>query len=235
MSKTKRPAFHTRREAIRTAAGIGVSLLLGRRAGAEERAAHAGPKVCVLTPEAMEGPFYFDPKLVRSDITEGKQGAPLVLTLQIVEAKNCASIQGARVGIWHTDGLGRYSGYADQETGSTKGETFLRGTQFTGPDGGVRFSTIYPGWYPGRTPHIHFKVFVDDRSVITSQLYFPDAVTEHVYAMTSPYRERKTERDTFNADDFIFVKQGGEDTTLVMLKEEGGTYLASLVIGIKEI
>jgi hypothetical protein len=151
---------------------------------------------------------------------EGKQGAPVVLTLQIVEANDCA------------DGQGRYSGYARQETGSTKGETFLRGTQFIGADGEVRFNTIYPGWYPGRTPHIHFKAFVGDRNVITGQLYFPDPITEHVYATNMPYRERKANRDTFNADDFIFVRQGGAET-IVALKEKGGSYLAGLVIGIE--
>ena len=103
--------------------------------------------MCILTPEATEGPFYFDPKLVRSDITEGKQGAPLVLTLQIVQAKDCTPLSDARVDVWHADELGLYSGYARQETGSAKGETFLRGTQFTGADGEVRFKTIYPGWY----------------------------------------------------------------------------------------
>ena len=180
----------------------------------------------------MEGPFYLDPKLVRSDITEGKHGAPLVLNLQTVNANDCAPLQGARVDVWHSDGLGVYSGYARQESGSTKGETFLRGTQFTGADGEVHFATIYPGWYPGRTPHIHFKVFADDRSVITGQLYFPDPITEHVYATTSPYHDRKAERDTLNANDFIFVRQGGADT-IVTLKQEGGRYRASLVIGIE--
>jgi protocatechuate 3,4-dioxygenase beta subunit len=131
------------------------------RADAKEQAAQSGAKVCVLTPEAVEGPFYFDAKLVRSDITEGKEGSPLVLTLQIVEAKDCAAIPEARVDIWHADGLGLYSGYADQDSGSAEGETFLRGTQLTGADGEVRFNTIYPGWYPGRTPHIHFKAFVE--------------------------------------------------------------------------
>jgi protocatechuate 3,4-dioxygenase beta subunit len=225
--RKNRPAVLTRREALTVAAGIGAGLVLGtsRRAGATEQAAHS--KVCVITPEATEGA-----KLVRSDITEGKQGAPLVLTLQIVEAKDCAPLKDARVDVWHADGLGLYSGYARQETGSTKGETFLRGIQFTGADGEVRFNTIYPGWYPGRTPHIHFKAFVDDRNVITGQLYFPDPITEHVYATTSPYRERKAERDTFNAGDFIFVRQGGADT-VVNLKKESGAHLASLVIGIE--
>jgi protocatechuate 3,4-dioxygenase beta subunit len=228
-------AVLTRREALTAAAGLGAGFVLGRAgsAAAKEQAAQPGDaKVCVLTPEAMEGPFYFDPKLVRSDITEGKQGASLALTLEIVEAKDCAAIPGARVDVWHADALGLYSGYARQETGSAKGETFLRGTQFTGAGGEVRFTTIYPGWYPGRTPHVHFKVFVDERSVITGQLYFPDPLTDHVYATTTPYRQRKAERETLNADDFIFVKQRGTDTIL-NVKESGGSYLASLVIGVE--
>jgi protocatechuate 3,4-dioxygenase beta subunit len=233
MRKRIWPARLTRREALTAAAGIAVGCVFettGRAAAKEQ--SQSGAKVCVLTPEAVEGPFYFDPKLVRSDISEGRRGASLVLTLQTVEAKDCAPLQGARVDVWHADGLGLYSGYARQETGSAKGETFLRGTQFTGADGQVRFSTIYPGWYPGRTPHIHFKVFVDGGNVITSQLYFPDPITEHVYATTLPYRERKDERDTFNADDFIFVRQRGLDT-VVSLKEEDSSYLASLVIGVE--
>jgi protocatechuate 3,4-dioxygenase beta subunit len=222
----------TRRNILTTAA-MGAGLVLGRKrsVGAKEQAVNSGAKVCVLTPEAMEGPFYFDPKLVRSAITEGKRGTPLKLTLQIVEANDCTPLKSIRIDIWHADGLGVYSGYALQETGSAVGETFLRGTQFTGPDGEVRFATIYPGWYPGRTPHIHFKVFVDERNLVTGQLYFPDPITEHLYATSSPYRERKAERDTFNSDDVIFARQGGADT-IVNLKPEGGSFLADIVIGI---
>jgi protocatechuate 3,4-dioxygenase beta subunit len=140
----------TRREALTAAAAIGGGLALGRNgsAGANEQTAQPGAKVCLLTPEAVQGPFYFDPKLVRAEITEGKLGAPLALTLQVVEAKDCAPLVGARVDVWHADALGAYSGFARQETGSTQGETFLRGTQFTSPGGEVRFATIYPGWYP---------------------------------------------------------------------------------------
>src|SRR4029079_1137603 len=122
----------TRRTALTAAAGIGAAFGLEKAKAAEEPAGQSRSKVCVLTPEATEGPFYFDPKMVRSDITEGKQGAPLLLTLQVVEAKDCAPLPWARVDIWHADGVGLYSGYTNQETGSTKGETFLRGTQFTG-------------------------------------------------------------------------------------------------------
>jgi protocatechuate 3,4-dioxygenase beta subunit len=217
----------TRRQALTGTAAFGVALALGKTGPAEA----AAPKVCVLTPEATQGPFYFDPELVRADITEGTPGAPLTLSLQVVEAGSCAALEGARVDIWHSDALGLYSGYAHQATGSTKGETFLRGTQFAGADGAVRFATIYPGWYPGRTPHIHFKVILDDKDLITGQLYFPDTTSERIYATLSPYRDRKAERDTFNANDFIFQKQGGADT-LVEVEKEGGAYRATLTIGI---
>jgi protocatechuate 3,4-dioxygenase beta subunit len=231
-SRTNDRSAVTRRQALAGAAATVGLGLAGAPASQSIAAALPGAKVCILTPQAVEGPFYFDPKLVRADITEGKPGVPLKLTLQVVEAtKDCARLEGARVDVWHSDGLGVYSGYARQETGSTRGETFLRGTQFTDADGQVRFATIYPGWYPGRTPHIHFKVFLDAVSLVTGQLYFPDPVTEHVYATLPPYRERQAERDTFNATDGIFRGQGGSDT-LVSLKEEGGPYLASLVIGL---
>ena len=224
----------TRREALAGAAAVGVGLALGKtESAAKERIAAAlpGAKVCILTPEAVEGPFYFDPKLVRAHITEGKLGAPLALTLQVVDAKDCAKLERARIDIWHADALGLYSGYAGQETGSAKGETFLRGTQFTGAEGAASFATIYPGWYPGRTPHIHFKVFLDANTLVTGQLYFPDAVSERIYATHQPYRERKGERDTFNATDFIFRDQDGAKT-LVNVEENGGGYGASLVIGV---
>ena len=217
--------YLTRRQALAGAAATASTILAPRMQ------ATASAKVCILTPEATQGPFYFDPKLVRIDITEGKPGAPLALTLQAVETENCASLKAARVDVWHSDGFGLYSGYARQETGSSEGETFLRGTQFTDADGAARFNTIYPGWYPGRTPHIHFKVILDDKDLVTGQLYFPDTISERIYATVSPYRERKAERVTFNADDFIFQKQGGSET-LVAVEEDGGSYRASLVIGI---
>lgn len=142
----------TRRQALTGAAAtLGFGLAVGRSLSAQERLAATlpGAKVCILTPEAVQGPFYFDPKLVRDDITEERRGAPLALTLQVASVKDCARLKGARVDLWHADGQGMYSGYRGQgDDGiSTRGETFLRGTQLTGADGQVRFATIYPGWY----------------------------------------------------------------------------------------
>ena len=227
---TRRQALSGQRRSALELAAAG-----SRGASAQQRLAATTPdaKVCVLTPEATEGPFYFDPKLVRSDITESKEGAPLTLTLQVVSAKDCAALERKRVDVWHTDALGLYSGYANQETGgSARGEAFPRGTQFADAAGEVRFETVYPGWYPGRTPHIHFKVFTGPASVVTGQLYFPDDLSTRIYTTISPYDVRKAERDTANGNDFIFKHQGGEQT-LLKIEEEDGRYLASLVIGVE--
>jgi protocatechuate 3,4-dioxygenase beta subunit len=227
----------TRRQALTGAAAtLGFGLAAGNTLSAQERLAATlpGAKVCILTPEAVQGPFYFDPKLVRADVTEGRPGAPLALTLQVASVKDCARLKGARVDLWLADGRGMYSGYRGQgDDGiSTRGETFLRGTQFTDADGQVRFATIYPGWYPGRTPHIHFKVFLDATSLVTGQLYFPDDLSARIYAGRPPYNGRKTKRDIVaNEEDFIFQDQGGAET-LVSVTEEAGSYLASLVIGV---
>ncbi len=224
----------SRRQALTGAAatlGLGLGLAPDT-ARAKERLARLLPSAnaCILTPQAMEGPFYFDPQLVRTDITEGKGGAPLRVTLKIVEAATCAPLPKARIDIWQCDGLGVYSGYARQATGSTRGQTFLRGTQFADDDGIARFDTIYPGWYPGRTPHIHFKVLLDKTSLVTGQLYFPDPVTDRIYASHAPYGQREGQRDTDNATDFIFA-DGGADT-LLKLEEHGPGFAGSLVIGV---
>ena len=235
MNRRKSAKRSVTRRQVLAGAATAASAVLGWHGGK----AQAGPagsakqsaKVCNLTPEAAEGPFYFDPKLVRGAVAEGKVGAPLALALEVVDAETCAALSKVRVDIWHCDGLGVYSGYARQETGSAEGETFLRGTQFTDDGGAVRFNTIYPGWYPGRTPHIHFKVILDDKDLVAGQLYFPDSVSDQVYVTHSPYRERRQERDTVNATDFIFLEQDGT-ATLADIKEADGSYRAALVIGI---
>jgi protocatechuate 3,4-dioxygenase beta subunit len=221
----------TRRHALAGLAAIGGGAVVAHGAFSTTQQSGMLPgNACVLTPEAVEGPFYFDPRLVRADITEDRPGVPLKLTLQLVEAKDCAKLARVRVDIWHADGEGAYSGYDRQETGSTKGQTFLRGTQVTDADGQVSFTTIYPGWYPGRAPHIHFKVLLDAASALTGQLYFPDAVSDQVYAEAAPYRERKGSRDT-NATDSIFKDENGAATTCT-IEQDGSSYAAALLIGV---
>ena len=201
---------------------------------ASGRPALAAPNMCVLTPQAIQGPFYFDPKLDRADIAEGKPGAPLRLRLKLVEARTCAPIEGARVDVWHADGLGLYSGYAHQGesgTASTRGETFLRGSQSTDAAGEVAFTTIYPGWYPTRAPHVHLKVFLDRRTLLTGQIYFPDAVSDAVYRSVRPYSDR-VRRDTTNATDGVLRATGGGSSSICAVSQEADRRLAFLQIGV---
>ena len=167
------------------------------------------PRRCVLTPEAGEGPFYLDPKLVRSDITSSQPGAPLQLALQVVRTGDCATLANARVDVWHADALGLYSGYEKQSgvggvsTKAAVGQQYLRGTQFTDAAGNVQFRTIFPSWYGGRTPHVHFKVFLGGNEVVASQIFFPDDINKEVFAQWQPYRDHASKRTTFNDNDPI--------------------------------
>jgi protocatechuate 3,4-dioxygenase beta subunit len=232
----------TRRQALTgialgTAAGAAPQPLLAQAASSARNPALLNASMCVLTPEAVEGPFYFDPKLKREDITEGRPGVPLKLLLQIVNAGNCAPIPEARVDIWHSDATGQYSGYpgqADSGNVSTRDQTFLRGTQFADLAGLVRFTSIYPGWYPGRTPHIHFKVLLTEKSALTGQIYFPDALSEFIYRNAPPYNTRKRDRDTSNGSDGVLRTSGGGHESFCSVKEEADHYLALLVIGVRD-
>src|SRR5215470_346142 len=112
---------------------------------------------CVLDPSLTKGPYWVDEKLDRSDITEGKAGVPLALEIAVYAyaSGSCTPLSGAQVDIWHCDATGSYS---DVSANNTVGQKFLRGYQATDANGVARFTTIYPGWYSGRTVHIHVKV-----------------------------------------------------------------------------
>ena len=122
---------------------------------------------CRLTTQSTEGPYYFDVDSIRSDIREDREGTLLRLGIRVRDAGSCDPIEDAVVDVWHCDALGRYSGFEEAE-----GETFCRGAQVTNADGVAQFRTVYPGWYPGRTPHIHVKVHLDRTTVLPTQLYF---------------------------------------------------------------
>ncbi len=188
---------------------------------------------CVLSTTAAEGPFYFDSHLVRSDITEGRAGVPLALTLQILDVRGCAPVRDARVDVWQAGPDGLYSGYDHQFRGarSTIGKTFLRGTQMSDANGQATFKTTYPGWYWGRTVHIHYKVWTGTKEMLTSQIYFPDDLNDRIFATRAPYNARKEKRDVTNATEFnIMLKPVAGAFADVM--PQGAGYAASLVIGL---
>jgi protocatechuate 3,4-dioxygenase beta subunit len=193
-------------------------------AGAGPAGVSSGLVSCVLAPEQTEGPFWLDDQKVRRDITEGKPGVPLTLRLTVVDVSSCRPIRRALVDVWHCDAAGAYSGV--QGAGDA---TFLRGIQRADAKGVAVFTTVYPGWYPGRTVHIHVKVSLGGNVVHTGQLYFPDGVTDAVYRR-APYSSRPN-RTTRNAADSIY-RNGGRRSTL-KLTRSGSGYIGSITMGLQ--
>lgn len=120
---------------------------------------------------------------------------------------------------------GSYS-VGDRESATSDDGTYLRGVQVADANGIVRFTTIYPGWYVGRSPHILVKVHVDKRTVLTAQLYFDDTVSDRIYSTVSPYTNH-TGRDTRNDTDMIFDRTG-----LMTMQQVGDGFLAAINLGV---
>jgi protocatechuate 3,4-dioxygenase beta subunit len=197
---------------------------------------------CVVKPQQTEGPYFVDEKLNRSDIrsdpTDGllKPGVPLRLVFQVSQASRnvCTPLKDAVIDVWHCDAEGAYSDVQDRSF-STAGKKFLRGYQVTNANGAAEFVTIYPGWYPGRTVHIHFKIRTHSAAQpgyeFTSQLYFEDVITDLVHAQ-APY-VAKGQRTQKNDQDGIF-REGGEQLMLQLTQSAEG-YEGRFNIGIESI
>lgn len=213
--------------ALLGAAGTG---MLAMPAAAQQRPA------CLLTPAQTEGPYFVDERLQRSDIRSDpadgslRPGIPLALLLRVssLAPGGCTPLAGAMVDIWHCDAAGAYAG-----TAAAENRRFLRGYQLTGNGGDARFTTIYPGWYPGRAVHIHFKVRIQSAAgkpvEFTSQLYFDDAVTSQVMA-AAPYAGRGS-RFLRNEQDGLY-RNGGSMLTTTPRPQDGG-YAAVFDIGLR--
>ena len=215
-----------RRDQHQVATTEGSTTTVQPKSGNDLTALFGEDSACTLTAEQTEGPYYFDANSIRTDITEDRDGVPLRLAVRVRESGSCEPLQNAVVDIWHCDSGGVYSGFESDSAGaggeSEEGsQRFLRGAQVTDADGIVQFKTIFPGWYQGRTVHIHAKVHVDNSTVLTTQLYFDDEVTDIVLAL-EPYSSRG-ERETTNAGDFGF-----DESLTVALEPEGEGYVGAI-------
>jgi len=218
----------SRRNILRAAGGTGLAVLFGNRALAfmGDEAEAATVTTCLLTPEATAGPYWVQENLTRRNVTEGKPGLPLVIRFTVLNAKTCKPIPKADVEIWHCDALGNYSAVNGAST------RYLRGHQKAGATGKAEFLTVFPGWYPGRTPHIHMKVSVGGNVVHTGQVFMNEAITRTVYKQ-KPY-STKGAYDTPHAADMIYSQAGGSTAELKLTKRTGGLkgYLGTIAIGV---
>jgi protocatechuate 3,4-dioxygenase beta subunit len=172
----------------------------------EGKVASAAPAFdgnCILTADTTDGPFFVK-SVIRSDIRDGKAGKELTLRFKLSNAADCKPVENATVEIWHCDAEGIYSGYpedlsrdmwatarfinfSDDHVEPINEKRFLRGAQVTDSEGVCQFTTIVPGWYEGRCPHIHLKVFTGENAVFSTQLFLNEELTKRVYTSIEPY------------------------------------------------
>jgi protocatechuate 3,4-dioxygenase beta subunit len=214
------------------AAAVGLESIISTRAGGI--AAHAQARICVMSAEVTQGPYYLQNQLVRQDITEGKAGFPLNVAMTVVDYTNgCTPLAGRPVEIWHCDAWGYYSGFTAMPPGGAvpafdgvgDPDRFLRGVQVTDSTGRVTFTSIVPGWYSPRVTHIHVKVhaggdigtiYENGTTVHTTQLLFPDDVCQ-AYSVLEPYAQHQLALTPLVADQVYneALSAGADPTTMV--------------------
>lgn len=240
----------TRREMLSLLGGAGAVILVGAgmnkfvfaQSTATPTATATAVPSCIVRPELTEGPYFVDLGLNRSDIRIDPlddsmvDGIPLRLIFHVSSVVDgaCVPLEGAQVDVWHCDAFGVYSGV---ESEGTADNGWLRGYQITDEFGVAEFITIFPGWYPGRAVHIHFKIRVDAETdsayEFTSQFFFDPEQVETVYE-EQPYAE-KGSPNTSNEEDGIF-QQSDDALTLEVAAadddDELGGYTTTFTIGL---
>ncbi len=162
------------------------------------------PNACAASPTETDGPFPIKTpaQLVRENIVGNKSGVPLLINITVQDINNnCQPVAGVLVDIWHCDAKGNYSQYSGQLDGNFTNENFCRGRQTTNANGVTSFISIYPGWYPGRAPHLHLEILESNgNSLLITQTAFPEDISNTVYATT----DYKGSFDTSNVADGEF-------------------------------
>ena len=174
---------------------------------------------CVTYPRETRGPFptKTPSQMVQANIKSDRSGIALLINLIILNKNNnCRPLGGALVDVWHCDKDGNYSEYGNNpmQRNDLTGAHFLRGRQTSDENGKVSFLSVYPGWYHGRAPHIHFEVFdKSGTSLLVSQVAFPEDISNKVYS--SILYANRGKADTDNNSDNIFADSLSEQVATV--------------------
>jgi len=154
--------------------------------------------------------------------------------LQILD-ESCAPVSGAVVDVWHVSAVGKYSGNDSVNenvafcTGNDSDFTshlYFRGKQTTDSKGVVFFDTCFPGWYSGRTIHIHMTVSVGNQAYVTTQLFFADTLSDEIVG-SQPLYDTRGARDTTNQNDSVISSSAVGDYLFETAKMTDGAMLAS--------
>lgn len=196
--------------------------------------------MCLLVATTTEGPCNTSKSLVREDISEGLTGLPVRLALKVVDS-SCTPIANASVKIWSTRPDGIYTGetpnpsFCSENNQAAIATDAMRGVQVTDADGEVFFDTCYPGWYPGRAIHIHFLVTVGGARTRISQLFFPETVTQGIFASHVDYAEFGQPNTTFANDGVIGSIPQADRARLIcdVARMTDGAMLASKVVAVR--
>ena len=170
------------------------------------------------------------------DGSETQTGIAFTLNITVVDSENsCAPMQGVQVDIWHCNAAGVYSDIAAE---STTGQTWLRGYQLTDANGLVSFTTIIPGWYSGRTTHIHLRLrssyneasSTSDGSN-TTQVFFPQDLVDELETSVAPYASEGT-NPTTNAADRVYTDQTHGEMLMTLTGSNSAGYSADVTISL---
>ena len=168
------------------------------------------------------------------DLSGTAEGIPLNLALQVVDAASGAPLAGAAMYAWHCTADGGYSLYSSGVTD----QNFLRGVQVADGDGNLSFTTVYPGAYEGRWPHIHFEVFQDvdtataaGSPIVTSQLALPEGASREVY-LTGGYGQSLDNLAASSIESDMVFSDGYESQMATVNGDPTSGYTAILVVGV---
>ena len=193
---------------------------------------------CAVSLEGEEGPYFVDDSatgylrtniLSNLDGSSTQTGVPLALTIYVFDAKNsCVPMANVQVDIWSCNAAGVYSAESSE---STTGQSWLRGYQLTDSTGKVAFSTILPGWYAGRTNHIHLRFrstydSTDTSGSNTMQIFFNQTLINTLATSVAPYSSEGT-NPTTNASDRVYSTEEDGTTLLTLTGSTAAGYSAT--------